>query len=116
MIQTGKKIPGVIDEELAPAVLTLQGLADLSPEHMGHELHAVADAEHGDAHLEKLRRVQRRSRLVNARRPARKDDSFRLELADCFQAYIEGMNLAINMGFPHPAGDQLGGLRTVVED
>jgi hypothetical protein len=55
MIQTREKVLTVVDEELAPAVLALPRPPHPSAEYMGHELHAIADAQGGDAHPEKFR-------------------------------------------------------------
>ena len=80
-----------------------------------HKLHAVADAEHGHAQVEQPR-VGLVFAVVHGIGAAGKDDAFRVEGFDVGQRHIVGVQLAIHMGFAHTAGDELGDLRTEVED
>ena len=54
--------------------------------------------------------------FVNGIRTAGEDDAFRIEGFDFFQRHVERMQFAVNMGFAHAAGDQLGNLRAEVEN
>ena len=57
-------------------------LCTLPPSASQSELHAVADAQHGNAELEKFRIALRRAGFVDARRPAGEDEPLRGQLAN----------------------------------
>ena len=57
-----------------PPVLPAIAALHLAAEEEGHELHAVADAEDGEARPEERRVVAGRARPVDARRPPGEDD------------------------------------------
>ena len=80
-----------------------------------HKLHAVADAEHRYAQVEQSR-VGLVFAVVHGIWAAGKDDAFGVEGLDVGQRHVVGVQLAIHMGFAHAAGDELGDLRTEVED
>ena len=103
--------------ERGPAVFAGVGpAADFAAEVMGEELHAVADAEDGDAEVEQGRVELRGVRLVHARRPAGEDDALRVELPDAIGREIAADDLTEDVQLPHPPGDELGELRAEVED
>ncbi len=80
-----------------------------------HKLHAVTDAQNRNAQIENAG-IGLIVGFVNGIRAAGKDDAFRIEGFDFVQRHIERMQLAVNMGFTHTAGDKLGNLRAEVED
>ena len=93
------------------------GARRLAAESHVDETHAVADAEKRHRQLQIARRETfGRVVLVNARRSAGKDDSFGLERVNFFQRDVERMDLAVNLGLADAAGDQLGVLRTEIEN
>ncbi|MPM92021.1 hypothetical protein SDC9_139155 [bioreactor metagenome] len=95
------------------------GAFDLAAQLCGHGLHAVADAEHGDAQLEHgVRRAV--VHFVDAGVATRQDHALELavggELAHPFAGHVAGVHFAVHMGFTHSAGDQLSDLGAKVED
>ncbi|MND89833.1 hypothetical protein D3C80_819070 [compost metagenome] len=95
---------------------TLVGTLHMAAQLHCHGLHAVAYAQHrytGGEH------VFWRTRAVGfggAFRAAGQDDAARIEFADLLFANVPGPQLAVNADFAHAAGDQLGVLRTKVQN
>src|SRR5690606_32811284 len=89
---------------------------DLAAQLRGHGLHAVADAEHGDVGIPHGLRRGRRIGLEHGLGAAGEDDSLRIERAHGVIAGIPGMDLAIDAELAHAARDELGVLRSEVED
>ena len=89
---------------------------DPPAELLRHGLHAVADAQNGNALLE--HRLWRLAGLLVIGRQvaARKDDALGAEIAHEGVGYVVGVDLAVDLGFPDPPGDQLRVLRAEVED
>jgi len=111
-------------EQLGVAVGTHLGvteLAGVAPRHFaaqlhGHGLHAVADAQHRHAGVPHgLRRTQLVV-FVGAGVAARQDDALGAEGLDELVRHVVGVDLAVDVGFAHAAGDQLGDLGAKVED
>ena len=98
------------------AELPLAGSDDLAAKVAGHELHAVADAEDRHAEFKELLGHRRSALFVDRLRPAGEDDPGRRKGANLRHRHIEGMKLAIDVGFTHPPGDELGVLGTEIED
>jgi hypothetical protein len=90
--------------------------AHVAAEHVGHQLHAVADAEHGGAELEERRVETRRARLGDAARTAGEDDPGRLPGAQPLERRIEGHDLRIDRQLAQPSRDQLRVLRAEIQD
>ena len=80
-----------------------------------HKLHSVADTQNRNTQIEDAG-IGLIVGFVNGIGAAGEDDAFRIEGFDFVQRHIERMQLTINMGFAHAAGDKLGNLRTEVED
>ena len=80
-----------------------------------HKLHSVADTQNRNTQIEDAG-IGLIVGFVNGIGAAGEDDAFRIEGFDFVQRHVEGMQLAVNMGFAHAAGDKLGNLRTEVED
>ena len=89
---------------------------DLAPEMMGHELHPVADAEDRNSERKNLWIRMRCAFVVNARRSPRKDNAFRRQGCDFPGRDIELDDLRIDLAFPDTPGDDLGVLRSEIED
>ena len=91
---------------------TFHGATELA----GHGLHPIADAEH--------RHTGREHRLWNPRRlgrdggfrPAGQHDAARPSLGQVCCRGVPGHDLAIDAGFAHAPGDELGGLRAEIQD
>ncbi len=81
-----------------------------------HGLHPVADAEHRNAKLEHHLRRAPFLCLVYGIRPTRENDSLRIEVTHELLGDIERMELAIDLLLTHPTRDELGYLRTEIED
>ncbi len=111
-----KARPRVADLDHRVAELTMRRRRDASAQRVGHQLHAVADAEHGRAHLEHRGIRFRRAALGNALGPAREDDADRLSRAQHVHRRMERQNLAVDRQLAQPARDQLRELRAEVED
>ena len=69
-----KSRSGVLQGDLGAAVLPVGARLDLPAQEQGHGLHAVADAEDGNARLEQRGRRQRRPLVVDAVRASGEDD------------------------------------------
>ena len=92
---------------------------DLAAQLCGHGLHAIANAQHGQAQFKHSigRAVVH---FVHAGVAAREDDAFEVAvfgvLAHPVAGHIAGMNFTEHMGLAHAAGDELGDLRAEIED
>src|SRR5690606_3475997 len=104
------------DHDASGAVLPLAARLHLAAELLGHELLAVADAEHGDAELEEAGVALRRRRIVDAVGAAAQHDGAWGERPDLGERKRAGMDLAVDVAFADASRDELGVLRTAVED
>ena len=93
---------------------------DLAAELLRHGLHAVANAQHGNAQVKHGLRCPVCAFLVHAGMAAGKNDAFEHAvfgvLTNPFVTHIAGMHLTKNMRLAHSSGDELGDLRAEVED
>ena len=89
---------------------------DLAAQLLGHGLHAVANSKHRNTELENDFRRARRVAFGHRTRPAGEDDALGAVVTDEFVRNIVRMDFAEDLGFAHTAGDQLGNLRTEIED
>src|SRR5690606_16175594 len=101
---------------LRVAELAHIGTFDLAAQLFGHGLHAITDAEHGQAHFEYALRRARRTGFGNRLWPAGEDDAKRVECADIGFAHVERINFAVHADFAHTACNQLRVLRSEIED
>src|SRR5262249_6109366 len=99
-----------------PAVLAAPASDDFAPLGAREPLHAVADAENRDAERRRVGGRRRRVLLVNALRPAREDDPGRRLSRDLRSRGGGRENHRENPRLAHPAGDQLGVLRSEIQD
>ena len=81
-----------------------------------HGLHAVANTQYRYAELKHDVGRTRSFVFIHRRGTAGQNDSSRGEIAHESVAHVVGMKLAIDARFAHATGDELGGLRTEVED
>src|SRR6185436_10310374 len=89
---------------------------DLAAELLRHGLHAVADAEHRHAELERRLGSLAGRFLVSRHVAAGEDDALCAEAAHEVVGDVVGMDLAVDLGFANPPGDQLRVLRPEIED
>ena len=111
-----KKTGVVVGAHFGVAEFALGARLDLAAELLGHRLHAVADAEDGNARGEDgfARLVVRF--FIGAHVRAREDDALRVERADEVGGDVVGVNFAVNVGFAHATGDELRHLAAEVEN
>ena len=79
----------------------------LAAQGMGHELHAVADAQHGYAQIEYPHITGGMAWRVDAVRTAGKDQADGPGRSDALNIDVAGPDLGIDAQFAHAAGDQL---------
>src|SRR5262249_53221367 len=89
---------------------------DLAAQLLGHRLHAVTDAQHGNAQAEYRFRRARRAALPYRVRTAGKDHALRAEVAHEGIRDVVRMDLAVDLCLAHAARNQLRVLRAKVED
>ena len=94
---------------------TLVSRGNFAAQVVRHKLHAVANAQNRNAQI-KNTGIGLIIGFVNGIRTAGEDNAFRVESFDFFQRHVERMQFAVNVGFAHAAGDQLGNLRAEVEN
>ena len=107
---------GLADRHIGMAELAVRRPRQRAAQDLRHELHAVADAEHRHAHLEQRVVAVRRAGLVDAHRPAREDDPGRLPAGNLGGRRAERDDLGIHVQLAEPPRDELGVLRSEVED
>ena len=88
----------------------------LAAERVGHQLHAVADAEHRHAEVEHRRVAVRRARLATRSRAAGQDDADRMPRARSVGRHVERKDLGVDRQLAKPAGDELSVLGAEIED
>src|SRR5262249_43696471 len=71
---------------------------------------------HGQPHVEHALRCTRRILFLHRFRSAREDDAERIEFANLRFAHVERPDFAVHADLAHTARDQLGVLRSEVED
>ena len=111
-----EQIARVVDREIRPAILAVLRFGDLSAGQMRHELHSVTNAENRNALIEQFLRNGRRLLFVDARRPPRQHDPLRTIRENRRERRRARQNLRVDLRFPDAAGDQLGVLRSEVEN
>ena len=99
-----------------PPVFAGGGLPHAAAQGVACQLHAVADAEHGNPQPKQRGVAPRGSRLVDARRASREDDAPGGQIPDPLRGDVVADDLAVHVLLPNPAGDQLRVLRPEVED
>ena len=92
--------------QLDLAVLAGLGLAALTAQQVHHQLLAVADAQHGDAHLKQGLVHHGGVGLEHGGRAAGEDKGVRPEGADLLRGGAEGLDLAVHAALADAAGHQ----------
>src|SRR3989304_3831582 len=111
-----EEIALVVDGEIGPPVLPVLGFYHLPAGEMGHQLHAVADAENRNALIEEFLGDARRLLIVHAGWAAGEHDTLWAVSQNRGQRRRARQNLRIDLRFADTAGDQLGVLRPEVEN
>jgi hypothetical protein len=111
-----KDARGPGDGDRGGAILALGGALDAGAEQVSGELEPVTDAQDGHADIEERGVHARRARAVDAGRAAREDDRPRGHPPELAQGEVEGMDLAVHAALADPARDELGVLRSEIED
>ena len=104
------------EPELGGTVLAPLRGHHVAPEQIAHGLHAVADAEQRDARLEEPLVRQRGLVVVDARWAAREHDALVAGREHVFDRLGARQDFRVDTQLSDPAGDELGVLRTEVED
>jgi len=92
------------------------GRLDLAAQLRGHGLHAVANAEHGHAHVEHFLGRFRTFDVVNRFGSAGENHGLRREALDLLRIDVARIDLGVHAEFTHAASDQLGVLGAEIED
>ena len=102
---------------LGPAILPVaRRRQHLGAEQVTGKLHAVADAQDGDAKIKESGVAMRGARRVNAGGSAGEDQALGMQFSDAGRRQVVAHDLAEDVLLAHPPGDQLGVLRAEVED
>ncbi len=106
-----------LDLDLGAAELAVMAALDRAAQLLGHGLLAVADAQHGHVGREDGGMGGGRLALGHRGRAAGEDDPSWVEGLDLRVVdRLERQDFAVNPGFAHAAGDQLGNLGTEIDD
>ena len=109
--------PGpLLDPHTGRSVFAFTGRGDLAAELVGEQLHAIADAQHRDAGIERRRVAAWGGLLVDAGRSSREDERLRRPVADRLPRRGPRDQFAVDAGLANPACDQLAVLRSEIED
>src|SRR5579864_2451861 len=103
-------------EDVGAAELAVMAGLDPAAELLAHRHLAIADPEHWNAERKNLLRRARRMRLGDAGRTAGEDDRFWRGFGERFLRLVVSHDLAIDPCFAHAPRDQLGDLRTEIDD
>ncbi len=104
------------DVDLRASILPFRRRFHLAVEEVSGELHAVADAEDGDAELEDFSLAIRRGLGINGLGTTGEDDGARRELADLPWGEVERLNDGVDVVFADASRDQLRVLGAEIED
>jgi hypothetical protein len=83
---------------------------------VGHELHPVTDPQDRELEAEKLWIADGCPRIVDTEGSPGEYQTLGREGQNGLRRGMVGQDLAIHLGFPHRAGDELGILRSEIED
>src|SRR3954451_20041524 len=89
---------------------------DAAAQRLTHELHAVTDAEDGDAEVEDCGVAVRSALGIHARRAAGEDQSDWGEFAHAADRDVVPYDLGIDVLLANAASDELGELRTEIQN
>ncbi len=105
--QVGRLVSRRIDRQFGAAVLARRSALHLPAHGLADQLHAVADAQHGNAQLEDFRIALRRALGVDARRAAGEDQPLRRKFANPLGCDVVPHDLAVDVLLADAAGDEL---------
>ena len=114
-VEAGEE-PAAMNLELGPAILAPTRRDHLGAGGFGDQIHPVAEPQHWHPEIEDPPVDGRRSFVVDRIGTTGEDDAPGRPVLDPVERAGRGMDLAVDVGFPHPPGDQLGELGAVVED
>ncbi|MCY1215412.1 hypothetical protein D9M72_272550 [compost metagenome] len=119
VFQAFQQLGVAVGADFGVAEFAVVGEADHAAQLLRHGLHAVADAQHGHAQFEHGVRHAHGTFFVGGSVAARQDDALQaLRHLFAHEGVVDvaRMHFGIDAGFADAAGDQLGDLRTVVEN
>ena len=114
--KAGKQLRGRFQANGRPAVFAMAGRHHLATQEQAGELNAIANPQDGHIQAEDLRRDPGRALVIHGRWSTGQDDPRRLHGADAFEGQIERVDFRIHILLAHPARDELGVLRTEIEN
>jgi len=103
-------------DEIALAVFAMVRGDNLSAEHLGHQLGAIADAEHRYAKLKDFRITARSVFGSDAGGASGEDNALVIASPDAVHRDAVGQDFAVDVVFAHAAGDQLVVLTAEIKD
>ena len=106
----------VLDLDEGAAELGMIAVDYLAAELLGHQLLAVADAEHRHPRLEQFSGRARTVGGGDRSGAAGEDDPLGLDPLEALEGAAEGDDLAVDAGLAHPARDELGHLASEIDD
>jgi hypothetical protein len=115
-LQALEELGALAEGKDAMAVFAMRAAGDVAAEHLAHELHAVADAEDGQAHLEHAGVRVRRSLGLHAVGAAGEDDPDDAVGAEGLRRDAERIDAGVDVALTDAARDDLGQLRTEIEN
>ena len=115
LFEVAEERAGVFQINLYLPVFAHLAGRNLAAERVCHKLHAVADAENGNAEAEYALVAPGGRGIVNAVRPAREDDADGVEFLDLFNGRSAGENEGMNVHFPDAPRDKFLVLSAEVE-
>ena len=104
------------DLHVRVAELALARSAHFAAEQVGHQLHAVADAEHRQRPGRRARRRTSARPVRDALRPARQDDARRGFAPKLLERRVERHDLGVDRQLAQASRDELGVLRAEIEN
>jgi hypothetical protein len=107
---------GFLDLDFGVSVLALGCGTNFAAEGVNHVLQSVTDAEHGNAEIEDALVGMRSVVVVDGARASGENDSEGRVAANLVKGRVEGKNDREDFEFPDAARDELGVLRSEVED
>ena len=114
--EAGKDAVGRPDADDRRAVLALRRAHDVAAELAGHELRAIADAEHGQAAAPDGRVGLRGAVVVDGVGAAREDHALRAATLQLIERRVVWQELGVDVELAHAARDELRELAAEVED
>ena len=112
----GKNALGIINRGLGLAIFAQGGLIHLAAELVGHDLEAVADAEHRNTGLEYHSIYGRRAGLEYGSRATGQNNRLRILGQDLVNGHGMRDQFRVDAGLAYAAGDELGVLGAEVDD